>query len=107
MTNGIIEREDFYAAFEELKATVKRFEEIEKIVGTELTESIFGDILEGSYNIFSHLIFGKNQFDETLFDAMHSDYLTFYLEDDNGEYTITESLKYDDYYDYFVNRVLD
>ena len=31
------EKEDFYAAFEALKATVKRFNEIEKIIGVELT----------------------------------------------------------------------
>jgi hypothetical protein len=109
----IITREDFYTAFEKLRNMNKTFKEIEKFLGTELTEGRFGSLYDDAFDIFTTLVFGKDYIDECIYDAVHGDdEIDFMMEPDEGfnaDYSngIPCSLTYDQYYDYFVRRKYD
>lgn len=107
----MITREGFYAAFESLKRHVELLRSVEDFLHTDLGSSPVGEMVDEAYNIFCHLVFGKDEIDESIFDAVHNDELYFNFVDDINNIdegpVRTCKLPYDKYYEFFVERRLE
>ena len=93
----MITRDRFYTAFNELKEMNALLDKISDGLGTDMSDSAIGDMLDKSFNIFIALIDCDEYLEEALYMAIFEEKVYIALSE-NDVYI----LPFDKYYDYFV-----
>lgn len=93
----MITRDGFYIAFNKLKEMVESMDKISNGLGTDMSDSYIGDMIDKAFDIFSAFINGDDYINEALGMAIFEEKVYVAL-DENRIYT----LPFDKYYDYFV-----
>ena len=93
----MITRDGFYIAFSKLRNMNDLLEKISDGVGTDMSDSHIGDMVDKAFDMFTAFIDGDEYLNEALYMAIFEGkvYVAF---DEDDVYT----LPFDKYYDYFV-----
>lgn len=107
----IIDRDDFYEAFNALRRANCSMREIEESLHTDLGMSPVANILDSAYEIFFALTLGEDYWDDSIYDILNTDVYETMIEPEEGynkDYSngIKITIPYEKYYEYFILRDL-
>lgn len=108
----MIERDQFYQAFEALRDVYNYYRTFEQNIGVEMCGSAVEKMLESAIESFCTLTLGKDMYDEGIWEMLDNDNLHFHLEPEEGfnedfSNGTHYDLPYEQYYEYWIERKLD